>query len=131
MKRKSKLDNATDTFAKIVVGQLATLPPEVAKAKRKRLHEMSISSQRMPYVAAEKVKDTGIKWATRQEAAALLNARAKRVLKMSGEEFVAKWRAGEFKNLDSGDCPGVIELALLAPQSRKSRGRKKQKRSHQ
>jgi hypothetical protein len=85
----------------------------------------------MPYVAAGKVKDTGLKWATRQEAAALLDARAKRVLKMSGEEFVAKWRAGEFKNLDSGDCPGVIELALLAPQSRKSRGRKKQKRSHQ
>jgi hypothetical protein len=49
---------------------------------------------------------------------------------MSGKEFVVKWKAGEFKNMDSADCPGVIGVALLASASeRPRRARKKQKRS--
>lgn len=78
---------------------------------------------------AKNVKRGGIKWVTRDQAMALLDARARRVLNISGAEFVTRWKAGEFKNIDSGDCPGVIELALLAPKLRKSRGRKKQRRS--
>lgn len=78
----------------------------------------------------KRVKHDAIKWVTRDQAMALLDARARRVLNMSGSEFATKWKAGEFRNLDSGDCPGVIELALLAPRSRKLHGRKKQKRSH-
>ena len=73
--------------------------------------------------------DGSIKWITRDKAMALLDARARRVLKISGAEFLEKWDAGKFKNMDSADCPGVIELALLAPAARSSRGRKKQKRS--
>lgn len=69
-----------------------------------------------------------VTWVTRDQAMALLDARARRVLKMSGDEFVAKWKAGHFKNMDSGDCPGVIGVALLASASEKPRGRKKQKR---
>ena len=79
---------------------------------------------------AKKHTHTGIKWVNRQQARTLLDARARRVLKISGEEFVAKWHAGKFKNIDSGDCPGVIELGLLAPKQRKSRAGKKQKRSN-
>jgi hypothetical protein len=73
-------------------------------------------------------KVDGIKWVTREQAMALLDARARRVLKMSGKEFVVKWKAGEFKNMDSADCPGVISVALLASASERPRGRKKQKR---
>jgi hypothetical protein len=74
-------------------------------------------------------KVEGIKWVKREQARALLDARARRVLNMSGNEFVAKWKAGKFRNIDSGDCPGVISVALLATASeRPSRGGKKQKR---
>jgi hypothetical protein len=74
-------------------------------------------------------KVEGIKWVSRKQALDLLDARARRVLNMSGAEFVAKWKAGKFKNLDSADCPGVISVALLAPASEKpSRGRKNKKR---
>ena len=74
-------------------------------------------------------KVDGIRWLTPEQALALLDARARRVLNMSGKEFVAKWKAGEFKNMDSADCPGVIGVALLASASeRPHRARKKQKR---
>lgn len=75
-------------------------------------------------------KSSGIRWITRDEANAIVDARARRVLNISGAEFVEKWRAGEFRTLDSDQCPGVIELALLAPESRRSGGRKKQKRGN-
>jgi hypothetical protein len=39
--KKSKLDKATDLVAKIIREQLATLPPEIAKAKRKELHDLA------------------------------------------------------------------------------------------
>jgi hypothetical protein len=79
---------------------------------------------------AKKHKHVGIKWVTHDQALALLDARARRVLNMSGKEFVAKWKAGEFKKMDSGDCPGVIGVALLASASERPRGRKKPKRSN-
>ena len=47
---------------------------------------------------------------------------------VSGQEFLDKWRAGDFKDMDSSDCPGVIGVALLAP-SELSPGRKHKKRS--
>lgn len=73
-------------------------------------------------------KKTKINWVSGAQALALLDARARRVLNMSGQEFLDKWRAGDFKDMDSSDCPGVIGVALLAP-SELSHGRKHKKRS--
>jgi hypothetical protein len=73
------------------------------------------------------VKKTKLNWVSGAEALALLDRRARRVLNMSGEEFIEKWESGHFKNMDSGDCPGVIGVALLAPTGT-SRGRKNKKR---
>ncbi len=64
---------------------------------------------------AKKNSISGIEWASGEKAAALLDARARRVLKISGEEFISQWKAGKFRDLDSDDCPGIIELAILAP----------------
>lgn len=81
-------------------------------------------------VAAKKTNER-VKWIKRDQAMTLVDARAKRVLGISGAEFMAKWNAGEYRNLDSDACPGVIELALLAPPTgRAQRARKKQARSH-
>ena len=73
-------------------------------------------------------KKTKINWVSGAQALALLDARARRVLNMSGQEFLDKWRAGDFKDMDSSDGPGVIGVALLAP-SELSRERKHKKRS--
>lgn len=73
-------------------------------------------------------KKTKINWVSGAQALALLDARARRVLNMSGQEFLDKWRAGDFKDMDSGDCPGVIGVALLAPTVESNRVRKNKKR---
>jgi hypothetical protein len=73
-------------------------------------------------------KKTKLNWVSGAKAMALLDARARRVLKMSGEEFLVKWKAGDFKDMDSTDCPGVIGVALLAPTSETPRGRKDKRR---
>jgi len=68
---------------------------------------------------------SSVKWITRREAAAIVDAHARRVLGVSGQQFISKWKAGKYRALDSDACPGVIELALLAPLPRRARGRKK------
>lgn len=68
-------------------------------------------------------------WVSGAQAFALLDARARRVLNMSGEEFLAKWKDGHFKDMDSGNCPGVIGVSLLASTNELSRGRTDKKRS--
>ncbi len=69
------------------------------------------------------------RWITRREADAIVDAHAQRVLGVSGEVFISNWKAGKYRKLDSDDCPGVIELTLLAPLPRRARGRKNTKRS--
>jgi len=78
---------------------------------------------------ALKSKKSGIVWITRREVDALVDAKARRLLGVSGEKFVANWKAGKYRKLDSDDCPGVIELALIAPLPRQMSVGKKRKRS--
>jgi hypothetical protein len=76
-----------------------------------------------------KMKGPGIKWLTRAEAKAFVDSAARRVLKISGAKFIANWKSGKYRKLDSDECPGVIELALVAPLPRLSRAGKNRKRS--
>ena len=78
---------------------------------------------------ALKPKKSGITWITRREAAAIVDTNARRVLGISGEKFISGWKAGKYRKLDSDDCPGVIELALLAPLPRRASVRTNRKRS--
>lgn len=75
------------------------------------------------------VKNSGVKWISRREVDTIVDAHAQRVLGVSGEKFISNWKAGKYRTLDSDDCPGVIELALIAPLPRRASGRKKSKRS--
>jgi hypothetical protein len=43
---------------------------------------------------------------------ALLDKQARKYLGMSGEDFVARWEAGE---LDPDDSPDVMRVAMLLP----------------
>jgi hypothetical protein len=80
-------------------------------------------------VSTKKLTKSGAKWVNRREMAAIVDAHARRVLGVSGQVFISKWKAGKYRKLDSDACPGVIELALLAPLPRRARGRKKRERS--
>ena len=42
VKKKSALDRAADIITKIIEDQLATLPADEAKAKRKELHRLAV-----------------------------------------------------------------------------------------
>lgn len=80
---------------------------------------------------SKKTKRVEIRWITKSEAHAIVDSTAQRVLGMSGDRFVAEWKAGKHRKLDSDACPGVIELALLAPLPRSSSVRNVRKRSCQ
>jgi hypothetical protein len=50
---------------------------------------------------------------SREEGRELFDRQAMRYLKMSGEEFVRAWDAGEFDDPDSS--PDVMRVAMLLP----------------
>jgi len=45
-KKKTELDKAAEKLATIILAQLDTLPPDVAKAKRKEFHQMAVRASR-------------------------------------------------------------------------------------
>lgn len=79
--------------------------------------------------ATKKSKIIGIKWISREEAAATVDRHARSVLNVSGHQFVSNWKAGKYRTLDADQCPGVIELALMAPLPKAARARKNRTRS--
>jgi hypothetical protein len=78
--------------------------------------------------ANRKKKASEIKWVSKDEFSAMVDSRAKRVLGISAKEFLTRWKNGRYRKLDTDTCPGVIELALLAPLPRRKSGGKKPKR---
>lgn len=77
----------------------------------------------------KKNKMVAIKWASKSEFNLMVESRARRVLNISAKQFINGWKQGRYRTLDSDTCPGVIELAILAPLPRKKRARKNTKRS--
>jgi hypothetical protein len=77
---------------------------------------------------AKKRKTTEVKWVDKREFDAMVDSRAKRVLGISGKQFISRWKNGRYRKLDSDTCPGVVELAILAPLPRRKSGRKNSKR---
>lgn len=76
-------------------------------------------------VSTKKIVKSGAKLVNRREMADIIDTHARRVLGVSGQVFISQWKAGKYRKLDSDACPGVIELALLAPLPRRANGRKK------
>jgi len=71
-----------------------------------------------------KRKTVGVKWVSKDEFDAMVDSRARRVLGISAKEFIGRWNRGRYRKLDADTCPGAVELAILAPLPRRSRGRK-------
>ena len=59
-----------------------------------------------------------VHYLTPEEGRALFDRQAHRYLKMSGDEFIRRWDAGEFD--DNPDRPEVMRVAMLLPLGRKN-----------
>lgn len=79
----------------------------------------------MPAVKRLKIK--GVRWVSDREMASIIDRRARAVLNVSGATFLRNRRNGKYKKLDADDCPGIVELSLLAPSIKgpKASGREK------
>lgn len=58
-------------------------------------------------------KVDGIQWLSSRKADAVVEKRARAVLKISGETFRKNRAKGEYATLDADQCPGIVELALI------------------
>lgn len=64
---------------------------------------------------ARKRKTVEVKWVDKHEFASMVDKRARRVLGVSANTFITRWKRGSYRKLDADTCPGVVELAILAP----------------
>lgn len=65
-----------------------------------------------------KRKLDGVRWISHSEMDSVVAKRARAVLDVSTATFLRNRNAGKYKRLDADDCPGIVELALLAPSAR-------------
>lgn len=79
-------------------------------------------------MAAKKRKTVQVRWVTKGEFTSMVDSRARRVLGISGRQFITRWNNGQYRKLDADTCPGAVELAILAPLPRNKSGRKNSKR---
>jgi hypothetical protein len=75
-------------------------------------------------------KIDGVQWISSKRMASIVDRRSQAVLNISGDKFVRNRARGKYASLDADDCPGIVELALIAPAPKEPRiARKKRTRS--
>lgn len=63
--------------------------------------------------------ERGIHWRSQQELRVLFDAEARRVMGMSGEDFLRRYDAGDFDRVhDDGEDIDFVELEMLIPWGR-------------
>jgi len=67
---------------------------------------------------AKKKKIDCVRWVSRTEMNSIVSKRARAVLNVSTATFLRNRSRGKYKTMDADDCPGIVELALLAPSVR-------------
>ena len=69
--------------------------------------------------ATEAPSIPGVRFVTPEEGRAILDEEARRVMGMSGEEFIRRWEAGEYKDIaDTSGHLHILHLAMLIPLAR-------------
>ena len=69
----------------------------------------------MKKVVKAKTAKNGIRWLTAEEGFKLFDRQARRYMKMSGKEFIRRWKAGEFGDPDKPYRPDLMHVATLLP----------------
>ena len=67
-----------------------------------------------------------IRWISKSQMDSIVDKRARSVLNISGKTFISRRNSGAFAKLDEDQCPGIVELALLAPSPKGPRARMKE-----
>jgi hypothetical protein len=63
--------------------------------------------------------ERGIRWLSDEEARASFDAEARRVMGMSGDEFLRRYDAGEFRKIHrEGENTDFVRLEMLIPWGR-------------
>lgn len=63
--------------------------------------------------------EQGVRWLTPEETRVEFDAEARRVMGMSGEEFLRRYDAGDFGDVhDDGEDIDFVELEMLIPWGR-------------
>lgn len=83
-------------------------PCLIYQASRGKLSTMAIKATKV-----RKKRSCGV---TREDARKLFNRQARKYLQMSGDEFIEKWKAGEFNG--QSDTANVLQVAMLLPLAR-------------
>lgn len=67
-------------------------------------------------MATTTATENRIRWLDDDEARAHFDEQARRFMTMSGEEFLRRWDAGEYRGIaDDADHPEIMPLAMLIP----------------
>jgi hypothetical protein len=80
------------------------------------------------HMPSTKRKVTAVRWLSPSEYKAVVESKARKVLGISADEFVANWRDGKYHATDPEDCPGIVELSMIAPLPRRKSGAKNSRR---
>jgi hypothetical protein len=77
--------------------------------------------------AAKKERLKGVRWISRTEMDSIVAKRARAVLGVTTATFLRNRNRGKYKKMDADECPGFVELAIIAPSEKAARksGRKK------
>ncbi len=63
--------------------------------------------------------DGQVRFLTPEESRAFFDQEARRLLGISGEEFVRRWEAGEYTEIaDDPDHPEILDLYMISPLGR-------------
>ncbi|MGH2534271.1 MAG: hypothetical protein ACRDJW_18535 [Thermomicrobiales bacterium] len=64
----------------------------------------------------EQATDQAIRWSTHEEGRALFDRQARTLMGMSGDEFIRRWDAGEFRDIaNTAGNRHITRLASLIP----------------
>lgn len=68
-------------------------------------------------VAVKQERDQShIRWTSPEKGRALFDHQARALMGMSGDEFIRRWDAGEFRDIaDAPGCRHILRLASLIP----------------
>jgi hypothetical protein len=66
-------------------------------------------------VTSDAATDVEIVAMTESEAAEAFGRLAKREMRISGDEFLRRWDAGEWDDLDLDEVPGLVDVWMALP----------------
>jgi hypothetical protein len=78
-------------------------------------------AEELPMPIQKRTKIEGVRWISRKEMDSIVAKRARAVLNVTTATFLRNRSKGQYKKMDAGDCPGIVELGIIAPSPKAAR----------